>query len=236
MNLKSIFARNLKSLMAANDENANELAERLGVSNSAVSEWRRGRKMPRSGGLQKLADHYHVNVTDLLKDLINIPPVSNYNKVDTPHNSLNNEIATKSSYFSITDTDNPRLYQVSIPVLGKIACGDPILSEQNIEEYRQLLFDHKPFGTLFSLKCKGDSMEPIIPDGSFVTIRQQDTVENGEMAAVLIGDEATVKRVKRVDDTIFLIPENQKYDPIILDKDHPGKIIGKVVHVDYDIL
>ena len=79
-------------------------------------------------------------------------------------------------------------------------------------------------------------MEPVIPDGSFVTIRQQDTVENGEMAAVLIGDEATIKRIKRVDNTTLLMPENKKYDPIVLDEEHPGKIIGKVIHVDYDIL
>lgn len=231
MNLKSVFSKNLQDLMAKRHENVKELAESIHVADSTISDWKLGKKMARSGGLQKLADHYHVNVTDLLVDT---GLITDDNKVDASNSSLNTKNTTKNSLFSITN--NPGMYQVSIPVLGRIACGDPILSEQNIEEYRQLLFDHKPFGTLFSLKCKGDSMEPVIPDGSFVTIRQQDTVENGEMAAVLIGDEATIKRIKRVDNTTLLMPENKKYDPIVLDEEHPGKIIGKVIHVDYDIL
>lgn len=231
MNLKSVFSKNLQDLMAKRHENVKELAESIHVADSTISDWKLGKKMARSGGLQKLADHYHVNVTDLLVDT---GLVTDDNKVDASNSSLNTKNTTKNSLFSITN--NPGMYQVSIPVLGRIACGDPILSEQNIEEYRQLLFDHKPFGTLFSLKCKGDSMEPVIPDGSFVTIRQQDTVENGQMAAVLIGDEATIKRIKRVDNTTLLMPENKKYDPIVLDEEHPGKIIGKVIHVDYDVL
>lgn len=231
MNLKSVFSKNLQDLMAKRHENVKELAESIHVADSTISDWKLGKKMARSGGLQKLADHYHVNVTDLLVDT---GLITDDNKVDASNSSLNTKNTTKNSLFSITN--NPGMYQVSIPVLGRIACGDPILSEQNIEEYRQLLFDHKPFGTLFSLKCKGDSMEPVIPDGSFVTIRQQDTVENGQMAAVLIGDEATIKRIKRVDNTTLLMPENKKYDPIVLDEEHPGKIIGKVIHVDYDVL
>ena len=56
------------------------------------------------------------------------------------------------------------------------------------------------------------------------------------MASVLIGDEATIKLIKLVDNTTLLMPENKKYDPIVLDEEHPGKIIGKVIHVDYDVL
>lgn len=78
-------------------------------------------------------------------------------------------------------------------------------------------------------------MEPLIPDGSLVTIRRQLMVENGELAAVLIGDEATIKRVKFNKGNIILIPENKEYEPIILDEKNPGTIIGKVIHVDYDI-
>lgn len=78
-------------------------------------------------------------------------------------------------------------------------------------------------------------MEPLIPDGSLVTIRRQLMVENGELAAVLIGDEATIKRVKFNKGNIILIPENKEYEPIILDEKNPGTIIGKVIHVDYNI-
>lgn len=223
MDIKSIFSNNLVKLMKIHNEGVKDLAIGLDVAESTVSDWKLGKKMPRSGGLQKIADHYNVNVTDLLSD---IPNTINY--------SLSNKVINGNHI--LPKNQNPQLYQVSIPVLGKIACGEPILADQNIEEYRQLLFDHKPYGVLFSLKCKGDSMEPIIPNGSFVTVRQQDTVEDGELAAVLIDDEATIKRVKYAGKVILLIPENKKYKPIVLNEDNPGRILGKVIHVDYDVL
>lgn len=74
-------------------------------------------------------------------------------------------------------------------------------------------------------------MEPTIHDGSLVTIREQPTVEDGEIAAVLVDDdnEATLKRVKHQGDLVMLMPDNKEYDPIILDKDHPGRIVGKAI-------
>lgn len=74
-------------------------------------------------------------------------------------------------------------------------------------------------------------MEPTIHDGSLVTIREQPTVEDGEIAAVLVdGDnEATLKRVKHQGDLIMLMPDNKEYDPIILDKCNPGRIVGKAI-------
>lgn len=74
-------------------------------------------------------------------------------------------------------------------------------------------------------------MEPYILDGDIAYIRQQPEVEDGEIAAVLVdGDtRATLKRVKKVGDQVFLLPDNPRYSPIVLDKDHPGKIIGKMI-------
>lgn len=116
-----------------------------------------------------------------------------------------------------------------IPLVGTIACGQPILAEQNIEEYisipRHLAGD-------FALTCKGDSMiNARIFDGDIVYIRQQDTVENGEIAAVLIDGEATLKRVKLYDDHISLEPENPQYRPIVLwgEEMNTVRILGKAV-------
>lgn len=128
----------------------------------------------------------------------------------------------------------PHTYHVRIPVLGRIACGEPILAEQNIDGYRDLSFSHKPDGDMFILRCHGKSMEPTLRDNSFITIRVQPTVENGEMAAVLIGDEATIKRVYYKKDEIILKPDNPNYGYIKLNKENPGKILGKVVHMDVD--
>ena len=99
-----------------------------------------------------------------------------------------------------------------IPLVGTIACGEPILAAGNIEEYISI---PKDLAGDFALRCKGDSMiNARIFDGDIVYIRQQNTVENGEIAAVLIDNEATLKRVKLFDDHIVLEPENPMYKPL----------------------
>lgn len=124
-----------------------------------------------------------------------------------------------------------------IPVLGAIACGDPITADENIEEYRETVADMLPSGNLFYLKAKGESMAPTIPDGSYVLIREQPDVEDGEIAAVLVnGDtEATLKRIRRQQDVSMLLPDNSDFQPIILSEDYPGRIIGKAMKVVFDL-
>lgn len=116
-----------------------------------------------------------------------------------------------------------------IPLIGSIACGQPILAEQHIEEYIDI---PKHIQADFALTCKGDSMiNARIFDGDTVYIRQQDTVENGEIAAVLIDGEATLKRVKIFDDHISLEPENPMYPPKAYwyEEMNTVRILGKAV-------
>ena len=124
-----------------------------------------------------------------------------------------------------------------IPVLGEIACGDPITADENIEGYRETIADLLPSGTVFYLKAKGHSMEPTIPNGSYVLIREQPTVEDGEIAAVLVnGDtEATLKRVRRQHNVSMLLPDNSEFEPIVLSEDYPGRIIGKAIKFTTDL-
>lgn len=119
------------------------------------------------------------------------------------------------------------------PRLGVIACGEPILAEENIEDYDDVPDDIK---CDFTLLCKGDSMiNARINDGDIVYIRQQPTVENGEIAACLVeGDfetEATLKRYYKYDDKIVLQAENPAYQPFVYVKEEMNKvrIIGKAV-------
>jgi len=126
---------------------------------------------------------------------------------------------------------------IQIPVLGSIACGEPILAEENIVEYREVFADNLPSGDLFFLKAKGDSMEPRIPDGSYVLIRQQPDVENGQIAAVLVnGDtEATLKRVRKLGDSVLLEAINEEYAPYLINENNPARIIGKAVKVEIEL-
>ena len=100
------------------------------------------------------------------------------------------------------------------PLLGSIACGEPILAQENLEGDVDLP-DHVHAD--FALRCRGDSMiNARIFDGDIVYIRRQDEVEDGQIAVVLIGDEATLKRVRLYPDHLSLEPENPLYRPIVL--------------------
>ena len=116
-----------------------------------------------------------------------------------------------------------------IPLVGTIACGAPILAEEHIEEYIDI---PKHITADFALTCKGDSMiNARIFDGDIVYIHQQETVENGEIAAVLIDGEATLKRVQLFDDHISLEPENPQYRPLVFwgEEMNTIHILGKAV-------
>ena len=102
----------------------------------------------------------------------------------------------------------------SVPIVGEIACGVPITAQENIEGYADL-----PDGVRadFALRCKGDSMNPTFLDGDLVLIRQQPEVEEGQIAAVGIDGEATLKHVYRRNNSLLLTADNPKYPPIVGD-------------------
>ena len=119
-----------------------------------------------------------------------------------------------------------------VPLLGTIACGEPILAIENVEDYVDM--DADTYAD-FALRCKGDSMiNARIFDGDIVYVRKQSSVENGEIAAVLIKgleDEATLKRVYLDNDSIRLCAENPMYKDMIFMKEKMNdvEIIGKAV-------
>lgn len=116
-----------------------------------------------------------------------------------------------------------------IPLLGTIACGEPILAAENIEA---LINADENLNADFALRCKGDSMiNARIFDGDIVYIREQPDVEDGEIAAVLIGEEATLKRVYKYPSKVVLRPENPLYDDMIYSKEDMNevRILGKAV-------
>ena len=114
----------------------------------------------------------------------------------------------------------------AVPVIGEIACGVPILAEQNIEEYADL-----PDGVHadFALKCKGDSMQPTFEPGDLVLIRQQEEVQPGQIAAVGINGEATLKRFYKSGDGFLLVADNPAYEPQVYPAGADVQIYGLAV-------
>lgn len=122
-----------------------------------------------------------------------------------------------------------RTEMVSLPVIGRVAAGTPILAEQNIEEYFPVPADVVPKGESFILNVHGDSMiNAGIFDGDRVFVNSCNTARNGEMIVALIDDSATVKTFYRENGHIRLQPENDSMDPIIV---NDCQILGKVFGV-----
>jgi len=118
---------------------------------------------------------------------------------------------------------------ISVPLVGRIAAGAPILAEEQLEDTFALPEQILGQGTFFMLEVHGDSMiDAAICDGDFVVVRQQPMAENGEIVAALLGEEATVKVLKRTDEQVWLMPRNRLYSPI---DGNEATILGKVVAV-----
>lgn len=127
---------------------------------------------------------------------------------------------------AVRQVDPPPLPPVGrIPVLGSVAAGAPILAEEYIEEY--IPFDDIDGDNCFALRIRGESMlnAGILP-GDLVIVRRQETASNGNIVIALIGEEATCKRFSRKDGHIWLLPENEDYQPI---DGTFARILGKVI-------
>lgn len=198
--MKEILVENLELHLAKKSLNQTDMARDLGFPETTVSNWMKGETYPRPDRLQMMADYFNVRRSDLTEQ--------------RPTNVI--EVSQRT---------------VRIPVLGVIACGDPILAEANYEDYRTELEDRLPSGKLFYLEAKGDSMHPEITDGSMVLLREQHDVENGEIAAVMVNGntEATLKRIKKQDGMVILMPVNPLHEPIFVTDTNPAQIIGKVM-------
>ena len=124
----------------------------------------------------------------------------------------------------------------SIPILGRVAAGRPLLAVENQEGVLSLGPALLGKGTHFALRVQGDSMiEEGIQEGDYVIVRQQDTADPGEIVVALLGDEATVKRLRKESQRLFLEAANAAYAPIPLTRQSPSlRILGTVVGVYQD--
>ena len=115
--------------------------------------------------------------------------------------------------------DGPVSRGRSVPLVGRVTAGLPILATENIEDYLVLPQSLQGRGDLFALRVQGESMiEAVIEDGDIVVLRRQETAENGEIVVAMIDDEATLKRIYYEDGHVRLQPENAAMEPIYADE------------------
>lgn len=200
--MKSIeVAKRIEKIAEEKGISGAELARRVGTDRSTITRYYKGTRKISMEELPKFAEVLEVDVIELLfgSEIKNISTISEE--------------------------------KIAIPVLGKIACGEPILAKENIESYIYKPVDNLPSGEIFALQAKGDSMEPTIPDGAIVLLRAQPEVENGQIAAVLVNgdEEATLKRIRKENGFIWLVPDNPKHELKQITEDYPARIIGKAI-------
>lgn len=197
---RDTFKTRLLELMSDNNDTTYSLAEYLGLSPATISRYTTGNIEPKLPTIQAIAEKYNVNP----KWLMGQPGESKY--IDSVERSK------------------------KIPIVGTIACGEPIIAQQYIEGIEYVAED---VNVDFALRVKGDSMIGArILDGDLVYIRQQPDVENGEIAAVLIdNEEATLKRVYKINGNLILRAENPAYPDRIFSKREARavKILGKAI-------
>lgn len=215
------FANRLNQALSEKNIRAVDLANKLGVSESTISNYRRGFSAPKRERLAKIADILNVSIEWLLGVDVPMEPAKQ-----------NTTLIDLNKFDNIFPVEKHK-----IPLLGEIACGQPIFADEDRESYIEIGTD---IHADFCLKAHGDSMiNARILDGDIVFIRKQEMVENGEIAAVIIDDEATLKRVYYEKDKgkLVLQAENSAYAPLIYIGDELNSIhiLGKAIAFQSDV-
>ena len=212
----------LREAMQLADMKAIELSDLSGIPKSSISQYLSGYATPKSDRIYTMSKILNVNPVWLMGYNVPIKEETNQPTTQSLIDKYDNifPIATKK-----------------IPLLGEIACGEPIFAAEDRESY---VLAGADINADFCLKAHGDSMiNARIMDGDIVFIREQPSVENGEIAAVIIDDEATLKRVSynKEKQILILKPENTAYADLIYTGEELNsiRILGKAVAFQSDV-
>lgn len=193
------FGERLRNYRINRGLSQEQLAEILGTTKQVISRYENSQRSPKITVVSEYAAILNLPLSYFLDDELPLP-----------------------------DNILPMPRMIGVPLVGTIACGEPILAEQNVEAIMPM-----PEGVKadFALRCKGDSMIGArIHDGDIVYIRQQPAVEDGQIAAVLIEDEATLKRVYHGEGgSVILQAANDAYKPMILSTGTDVRVLGLAV-------
>ena len=220
-----------------------ELAEALGVHQTAVSQWEQGRTMPDIGLLPCLAEFFNVSVdyilgrTDDPTDYEDPALVASYSKEVLDHFKGNvKEAAAFNRAVHASHDTLPLRKGIKIPVLGRVQAGVPIEAIEDVLEYEEITPEMASTGEFFALAVRGDSMEPRMREGDIVIVKKQHDVDSGEIAVVIVnGYDATVKKVIKRENGLVLQPTNPNHDIMFFTPEEvrelPVEVVGRVVEL-----
>ncbi len=199
---KAIMAKNIQRLMDKAGKTRLQVCDDLGFKYTTFTDWVNGNRYPRIDKIEMLARYFGVSKAELVEDPAQLPDGA------APYNPTH-----------------------KIPLLGQIAAGLPLYAEENLEGY--VWTDRNHGAEYFALRIHGDSMNAAgIKDGDIIIVRQQPEVDDGEIAVVLVDDEATVKRYHQQGGTVILSPQstNPAHQVQLYSlREHNVKVLGLVM-------
>lgn len=202
-----------------NNDNPSNMCKSIGLSQSTFAMWKKNDRKPASDWIAPIADYLNVSAEYILTGKEPAAPIAAY--------EVNKD--TLEKYILEQET-------VTIKVLGRVAAGIPIDAVEDIIGEETISKKMSESGNYFGLRINGDSMEPRMFSGDIVIVRQQNDVENGDIAIVLVnGGEATCKKIEKHSNGIMLVPLNKQYQAKFYSNDDienlPVRILGKVVEI-----
>lgn len=206
------YSNRVRELRLAKSLSQEQLAEKIGLTKQAISQYERGERNPSMTVLDALCDFFNVSSDYLLgKDSVTLRFVGK-DEID--------KLESKSC--------------VRVPVLGRVAAGIPIDAIEDVLDWEEIPEMMAATGEFFGLRIKGDSMQPRIAEGDVVIVRSQPDAESGDVVIVQVnGDHATCKRIIKHNTGISLVSFNPVYPPIVYTNEEikslPVTIVGKVV-------
>ena len=210
------FANRLSYALTIRNIKPIELAEITKINKSKISSYMSGRYKPKTDGLKLIANALNVSPVWLMG-------------YDVPMQKNIDDTLKKIGAFPVSNENT-----VNIPVLGIVKAGYDYLAQENwiatIDVDKSLVGDSKDF---FALKVKGDSMSPALIEDDIVIIKKQSDFETGDIVVAIVnGNEATIKKGKKTENSILLQPLNPSYEPLIFTKEEmktiPVTIVGIV--------
>ena len=213
-----------EELLNENGMKVADVAKGTGIRSGVFTDWKKGRYVPKADKLRKIAEFFGVRLEWLMGETDEKNPYSF--RYSIPYASEQNNF----------DDNYTRNIPVTIPVYERVAAGMPIEASGNIIDEVCVSSTFMGANDIFALLVNGRSMEPRIMNGDIVIVRKQDDAETGEIVVVMVnGNDATCKRLKKLDNGIMLISINPECDPIVYTAEKvvslPVRIVGKVIEI-----
>lgn len=204
---KKIMSKNLHYYVAKSEKERNEICRDLDVAYSTFTDWYNGNTYPRIDRIEQMARYFGCTKADLVED---------------------RDHEKNTEYYS----DGA----VSIPVYDRVAAGFPLAAIEDVVDREEIPRALASTGEFFGLRIKGNSMEPKFSTGDVVIVRKQDDADDGDVViAIVNGNDAVCKRLKKYQDGIALLSDNPAFAPMYFSlsdtQDIPVRIIGRVMEL-----